>query len=92
MSKTIKVLDITVDRGTTYHVCGVYKSVRKAKQAVKAFVDNYNNTRGENDAYFEYDPEAWIHTDADEIVFPFGPGDEYRIRQLVLNQAILVKE
>lgn len=91
---TIKVLDITVDRGVTYHVCGVYTSVRKAKQAVEAFIEGYNSVRDEKkgEVCFEHKDELWIHTETDELVFPFGPGAEYRIRQLVPNKAIAIKD
>jgi hypothetical protein len=88
--RTIKLLDLTIDGGKVYHVVGIYTSIDRAKEAVRKFITKYNNSRDRErgEVEFHYSDDIWQHTDEAELVFPFGPGAEYRIRQLVLNQPI----
>ena len=91
-NETIKVLDVTYDGGKSYFVAGVYTSERKAKNAVRDFIEEYNKTRDEDKGEVEYGykDDIWFTTDSKELVFPFGPSAEFRIRKIVPNAKIKV--
>lgn len=91
---TIKLLDITVNGGRAYNAVGVYTSERRAKKSVKEFIEKYNNTRDieKGEVEYKYDDNIWFTTEGKELVFPFGPNAEFRLRKLNINQPITTKD
>lgn len=89
-----KLLDITVDGGKSYHVAGVYTSEFHVKKAVKKFIDDYNLTRDVNkgEVEYHYSDDLWVGVEENTLVLPFGPGAEYRIRQIRFNKPFLTQK
>ena len=89
-----KLLDITIDGGKSYYVAGVYTSEYHVKKAVMKFIDDYNKTRDvkKGDVEYHYSDELWVDVDENTLVLPFGPGAEYRIRQIKMNKPFFIQK
>lgn len=92
--RELKLLDFTTDGGKTYEVAGIYTSEFRVKKAVKAFFDRYNDERDKEkgEVEFEYRDDLWQHIENNALVLPFGPGAEFRVRQIVPNALLSPKK
>ena len=92
--KKMFVLDITINGGQSYATVGLYTDLQRAKKAVEDYIQEYNDTRDQKrgEVEFQYKDDIWFATDHEEIVFPFGVGAEFRIRQLRINARLGVKD